>query len=106
MIKKRNSIKVDGSITREYIINAMKKDISVETSIFELIDNSINAAEEMDKGLDAFGLEQYDLDNLAPTLLGVYDGQQQKHKTDEKFSLLSLISMALLELGVIIEYDE
>lgn len=49
MIKKRNSIKVDGSITREYIINAMKKDISVETSIFELIDNSINAAEEMDK---------------------------------------------------------
>lgn len=75
----------------------------------ESIDNEdylIHAATEMDKGLNSFGVEQYDLDNLAPTLLEVYDGQQQQYKTNEKFSLLSLISMALLELGVIIECDE
>lgn len=66
----------------------------------------IHAAMEMDKGLESFGLGQYDLDHLAPTLLGLYDSQQQKYKTDKAFSLLSLISMALLELGVITECDE
>lgn len=69
-------------------------------------DHLIHAAIEMDKGLSEFGLCPYDLDNLAPTLLGVYDYQQEKHKTDESFSLLSLISMALLELGIIVECDE
>ena len=49
---------------------------------------------------------QHDLDNLAPTLLGVYDYQQEKQKTDATFSLLSLISMALLELGIITEYED
>lgn len=69
-------------------------------------DHLIHAAQEMDKGLDAFGLGQYDLDDLAPTLLGVYDWQQTKCKADSSFSLLSLISMALLELGIIVECDD
>lgn len=69
-------------------------------------DYLIHAAQEMDRGLEAFHLGRYDLDSLAPTLLGVYDAQQQKCKTDGTFSLLSLISMALLELGVITECDE
>ena len=66
----------------------------------------IHAVAEMDKGLDAFGLSAYDLNNLAPTLLGVYDGQQQKYAADQTFSLLSLVSMALLELGVIEECED
>ena len=66
----------------------------------------IHAVTEMDKGLRFFGIDEYDLDNLAPTLLEVYDGQQQKYATDKNFSLLSLISMALLELGIIIECEE
>lgn len=74
---------------------------SIETE-----EHLIHAAVEMDKGLDAFGLGEYDLDSLAPTLLGIYDGQQQKCKEDKTFSALSLISMALLELGVIVECDE
>lgn len=82
----------------------IKLDFSEESIDNE--DHLIHAATEMDKGLNSFGVEQYDLDNLAPTLLEVYDGQQQQYKTNEKFSLLSLISMALLELGVIIECDE
>ena len=60
-------------------------------------DYLIHAAIEMDKGLESFGLEEYNLDALAPTLLGIYDAQQQKCKTEGTFSLLSLISMALLE---------
>ena len=36
----------------------------------------------MDKGLKAFDLGEYDLDNLAPTLLGVYNGQQEKYKKE------------------------
>lgn len=66
----------------------------------------LHATNEMDKGLSSFELEAYDLDNLAPTLLGIYDGQQQKYATDGTFALLSLVSMALLELGIIIECDE
>ncbi len=66
----------------------------------------IHATMEMDKGLSSFGIQEYNLDNLAPSLLTVYDGQQKSVKESEKFSLLSLISMALLELGVIIEDNE
>lgn len=75
----------------------------------EMVNNDtqlIHATEEMDKGLAAWDLLDYDLDNLAPTLLAVYDVEQQKEKTDRAFSLFSLISMALLELGVLIEVEE
>lgn len=68
-------------------------------------DYLLYAVAEMDKGLNEIGLDMYDLDNLAPTLLEVYDYQQMKYKIDKKFSLLSLVSMALLELGVIVECD-
>ena len=66
----------------------------------------LHATVEMDKGLGSFGFEQYDLDHLAPTLLGVYECQQQKYTAEGKFSLLSLAAMALLELGVIVECDD
>lgn len=69
-------------------------------------DHLIHAATEMDAGLEAFGLGQYDLDGLAPTLLEVYDCQQEKFGKDGSFSLLSLISMALLELGILVEEDD
>ena len=55
--------------------------------------------------LETFGISSYDLDNLAQTLLDVYDYQQQKYKADDVFSLLSLVGMALLELGVITEIE-
>ena len=72
----------------------------------ETDEHLIHAVTEMNRGLEAFNLGEYDLDNLAPTLLGVYDYQQEKQKTDATFSLLSLISMALLELGIITEYED
>lgn len=66
----------------------------------------IHAATEMDKGLANYALEEYDLDNLGSTLLGVYEEQQNIVKEEQQFSALSLISMALLELGVIVECEE
>lgn len=82
----------------------IKTGISVENINDET--HLIHATEEMDKGLAAWGMLDYDLDNLAPTLLAVYDVEQQKEKNDRAFSLFSLISMALLELGVIVEVEE
>lgn len=66
----------------------------------------IHATAEMDKGLGSLGMNTYDLDNLAPTLLGAYEAQQEKHKTDGNFSLLSFVSMALLELVIITDCDD
>lgn len=66
----------------------------------------IHSINEMDNGLETIGVQPYDLDNLAPTLLEVYDYQQQKYMEEDTFSLLSLVGMALLELGVIVEVDE
>lgn len=66
----------------------------------------IHSVTEMDKGLQAVGLGDYDLDNLAPTLLNIYDKQQEKYALDKAFSLISLVAMAFLELGVIVECDE
>lgn len=66
----------------------------------------IHSVTEMDKGLQAVGLGDYDLDNLAPTLLNIYDKQQEKYALDKAFSLISLVVMAFLELGVIVECDE
>ena len=71
-----------------------------KNQLTQLTDDATNA------GLEAFGLGQYDLDGLAPTLLGVYDCQQEKFGKDGSFSLLSLISMALLELGILVEEDD
>lgn len=66
----------------------------------------IHSINEMDNGLETMGVQVYDLDNLAPTLLEVYDQQQQKYNEEDVFSLLSLVGMALLELGVVVECDE
>lgn len=61
---------------------------------------------EMDAGLKAMGISEYDLDNLSNTLLNVYDYEQKLYIQEESFSVLSLVGMALLELGVIVESDE
>ncbi|SEF39960.1 hypothetical protein SAMN04487934_10119 [Eubacterium ruminantium] len=66
----------------------------------------IHSIDEMNNGLEFIGISEYDLDNLAPTLLEVYDCQQKKYKEKNVFSLISLVGMALLELGIIIESDE
>ena len=66
----------------------------------------IHAINEMDNGLAEIGIQTYDLDDLETTLLDVYDSQQEKYKDMDTFSFISLVGMALLELGVIIECDD
>lgn len=84
-------------------LKPVTKDRGISEACINTEAHLIHAVEEMDNGLNTFRLGEYDLDYLAPTLVALYDAQQQKYKTDETFSLLSLVSMALLELGIIIE---
>ena len=93
--------------------NADKTDIHMKTvdlvfseDITEAEKRLIHSVNEMDSGLKTMGIQSYDLDNLAQTLLEVYDYQQQKYNEENVFLLLSLVGMALLELGVIVECDE
>ena len=63
----------------------------------------IHSINEMDSGLKAMGINEYDLDNLAPTLLSSYDYEQERYNSEDTLLLFSLAGMALLELGVIVE---
>ena len=71
----------------------------------EAANRLIHAINEMDKGLAETGIQAYDLDNLGSTVLEVYDAQQKQYNNNHSFSLISLVGLALLELGVIIECD-
>lgn len=92
---------------------AGKTNIHQKTVDLVMSDNSteaehrlIHSIAEMDKGLETMEINEYDLDALAPTLLDVYDSQQQKYINEGTFSLISLVGLALLELGVIVEIEE
>ena len=66
----------------------------------------INAVYEMDKGLNYFSINEYDIDDLAPTFLEVYEKEQKAYKKYETCNLFSFFSMALLELGIISKTDD
>lgn len=42
-------MKVECGFIRNYVITTMRKDISIKSAIFDLIDNSIDAAEKLDR---------------------------------------------------------
>lgn len=63
-------------------------DIKPKIVEFDFSENDISeekhithAVAEMNKELSAFNLENYDLDNLGSTLLGVYEEQQKSAKS-------------------------
>lgn len=62
-----------------------------------------HAALEMDAALENLGCGTYNLDALGPTLMAAYDAQQKSYKKESTFSLLSLFSMVLQELGILVE---
>lgn len=76
-----------------------------ETNI-QTQEHLIRAAEEMDTALSELGCIEYDLDKLAPTLLLAYEGEQKLYEEEGGFSLLSQISLALMELNVLVEIEE
>lgn len=63
----------------------------------------LHASEEMDLALHSLGINEYDLDNLGKTLLQLYDAQQRDYLISRRFHLVSTLSMALLELGILEE---
>lgn len=65
-----------------------------------------HATSELDRALTAYGICDYDLDNLGQTLLDLYDREQQIYLATQKFSLVSALSFVLLELGIIEEIDD
>lgn len=93
---------------RYYLGKDIKPDVISQGISVETIKSDteiLNALEEMNKGLLSFGIDTYNLDDLGSTLLRVYDAQQATVCAEDAFSALSLISMALLELGIIVEDD-
>ena len=81
-------------------------DLVFSDDVSEAEKRLIHSINEMDRGLALIGIGAYDLDNLGPTMLSVYDAQQEKYNSENTFTVLSLIGMALLELGVIVERGE
>ena len=63
----------------------------------------LHSVNEMELTLEKMGISSFDLDDLGETLLRAYDVQQQKYNDENTFWVLSLVGMALLELGVIVE---
>ena len=51
------------------------------------------------------GCDTYDLDALGETLLAAYAGEQRACLSEHSFPPLHLFSMALLELGILVEED-
>ena len=93
---------------RYYLGKDIKPDVKSQGISVDTVQNDghlINALKEMDAGLASLDIEPYDLDALGPTLLAVYDAQQEILKNESAFSAISLVSMALLELGIIIEEE-
>lgn len=99
-----NEICPEDSVNQEDV-HVRTVDLVFPEKVQEAEGHLLHSIREMDNGLNTMGVQTYDLDNLAPTLLDVYDYQQQKYNEEGVFSLVSLVGMALLELGVIVECD-
>lgn len=85
------------------------KELKTDASLIPYFDfeNGVSESElihsvvEMNKGLKNLEINGYDIDNLAPTLLEVYDKEQAIYAKESTFNLFSFISMVLLELEII-----
>ena len=59
------------------------------------------AVEEMEKMLCEIGIAEHDLDDFAPENLKVFNFQEQFYSQKNKYKLLSLLSIVLLDLGMV-----
>ena len=64
-----------------------------------------NAVEELLKGLNEMGISELDLDDFKESNQKIYSYQQEHYNKDKAFRLLSLLCLALIDLGLI-EIDE
>lgn len=97
-------------LTEKICADAERKEVHLKTVDLVFSDKKseaenrlLHSITEMDKGLAEVGITQYDIDNLAETLVDVYDYEQNEYFEKGTFKFLSLVGMALLELGLIVE---
>lgn len=67
---------------------------------------SIIAAEEMDKALISLGILTYNIDDFHDTNIDIFNRQEKIYEACGKFSLISLFSIVLMQLGIIEEETE
>jgi len=56
---------------------------------------------EMDKSLKSLGIQEYNLDNFSITNEKIFNKEEEIFKSKRNYRLLSLISIILLDLGII-----
>ena len=64
------------------------------------------AVNEMDKAIKSIGIENYDLDDFRDVNLEIYSYEEKYYAQTKKYKLLSLLCIALLDLGLIALEDE
>lgn len=60
----------------------------------------------MDKALKSIGIDSYNLDDFRNNNISIYNYQESHHIKTKKYKLLSLLTIALLDLGLIIIEDQ
>lgn len=60
------------------------------------------SVEEMNKALDMMGINEYNLDDFRDTNLNIYNYQEDNYKINGKYKILSLVCLALIDLGLVI----
>lgn len=66
----------------------------------------VKAVGKMNKALLGLGIYNYDIDNLSPAFTKVFDSQEININNKKYYSLLSFISIILLDLNIITEREE
>lgn len=59
------------------------------------------ATHEMLSALNKLGIHTYDIDNFGETNLTIFNKQEEYYLINQKYRLLSLVCMALIDLGII-----
>lgn len=84
-----------GSEVKEYLASNQfnQKDIN-EKSLLQAVD-------QLDLALKRLGIEDYDIDNFGDTNKAVFEKQEEVYSKDKKYNLLSLLSIALIDLQLV-----
>ncbi|WP_066503739.1 hypothetical protein [Abyssisolibacter fermentans] len=61
----------------------------------------LKAAQQMEFALDKLGIKEYDLDEFFPTNIDIFNKQENLYSINKKYNTLSLLCIALLDLGLI-----
>lgn len=99
----------EDAFTLEYELGkALKQDAAQNGHTIQMIKKNsqiIHAADELNRAIEHHGIDEYDLDRLGDVLLSLYNHQQDEYLEKNTFRLLSTLSFAFLELGIIEETD-